>query len=90
VDMARGELVERELDAIIERRSRKKDPDEESEAWQESERRYAARQREAMCQAWASYHAEQACCHRRTLDDLIAHHETHAARLCEDETTKGA
>src|SRR5215204_3730219 len=31
MDVARGELVEKELDAMIERRSRQKDPEEESE-----------------------------------------------------------
>jgi hypothetical protein len=31
VDIARGEMVEKELDVMIERRSRQKDPDEESE-----------------------------------------------------------
>jgi hypothetical protein len=35
---APGEAVESELDRLIERRSRQKDPDEESELWQESER----------------------------------------------------
>jgi hypothetical protein len=35
MDVARGELVEKELDAMIERRSRQKDPDEESELWRE-------------------------------------------------------
>jgi hypothetical protein len=43
VDIARGEMVERELDAMIERHSRQKDPDEEHELWKESVRRYNAR-----------------------------------------------
>jgi hypothetical protein len=90
VDIARGELVERELNAMIERRSRRKDPDEGREAWQESELIYAARQHEAMRRAWASYHQEQARRHRRTLEDLITHHETQAARLCDSGTTEGA
>jgi hypothetical protein len=46
MDVARGELVEKELDAMIERRFRQKDPEEASEAWQESVRRYNARRRE--------------------------------------------
>ena len=33
MDIARGEMVEGELDRLIERRSRQKDPDEESELW---------------------------------------------------------
>jgi hypothetical protein len=55
MDMARGELVERELDAMIERRSRQKDPDEESELWRESVRRYNARKREENRLAWCEY-----------------------------------
>jgi hypothetical protein len=85
VDIARGEMVERELDAMIERRARKDgvDPDEREELWKVSVRAYTARQREEMRAAWASYHEEQAERHRRTLQDLIAHHETQAAKLCE-------
>jgi hypothetical protein len=41
-----GGAVEAELDRLIERRSRQKDPDEESELWRESVRRYNARRRE--------------------------------------------
>ena len=55
MDIARGEMVERELDAIIERRSRQKDPEEASEAWQESVRRYNARRREENRLAWCDY-----------------------------------
>ena len=55
MDIARGELVERELDTMIERRSRQKDPDEESELWKEPVRRYNARQREENRLAWQSY-----------------------------------
>ena len=40
MDIARGEMVEGELDRLIERRSRQKDPDEESELWKESVRAY--------------------------------------------------
>jgi hypothetical protein len=55
VDIARGELVEKELDAFIERRSRKKDPDEEHELWKESVRRYNARKREENRLPWCDY-----------------------------------
>jgi hypothetical protein len=55
MDIASGELVERELDTMIERRSRQKDPDEESEAWQESVRRYNARRNEENRLAWCDY-----------------------------------
>jgi len=55
VDIARGEMVEKELNAMIERRSRQKDPEEESEAWQESVRRYNAKRREENRLAWCDY-----------------------------------
>jgi hypothetical protein len=55
VDMAKGEMVEKELDAMIERRSRQKDPDEEHELWQESVRRYYARKREQNRREWCDY-----------------------------------
>ena len=85
MDIARGELVERELNAMIERRSRQKDRDEESELWRESMERCDARRREQHRQAWASYHEGQAERHRRILQELIAHHEAQAAKLCEGE-----
>jgi hypothetical protein len=55
MDISRGELVEKELDAMIERRSRQKDLDEEHELWQESVRRYNARKREQNRRAWCDY-----------------------------------
>jgi hypothetical protein len=55
VDIARGELVEAELDRFIATRSRKSDPDEEHELWEESVRRYDARRREDNRLAWCDY-----------------------------------
>jgi len=55
MDVAHGEMVEAELDAMIERRSRQKDPDEEHELWKESVRRYNARRREENRRAWCEY-----------------------------------
>jgi hypothetical protein len=55
VDIARGEMVERELDGLIARRSKHNDPEEQSEAWQESVRRYNARRREKNRLAWCDY-----------------------------------
>ena len=55
MDIAQGEKGEKELDAVIERRSRQKDPDEESELWQKSVRRYEARRREENRLAWCDY-----------------------------------
>jgi hypothetical protein len=80
-----AEMVEKQLDAMIQRRARKGDvdPDEREELWKASVRAYTARRREEMRAAWTSYHQGQAERHRRTLHDLIAHHETQAAKLCE-------
>jgi hypothetical protein len=88
VDVACGEMVEKELEAFIQRRSQKgeMDPDEREELWQSSVRAYTARRREEMKAAWASYHAGQAARHRRTLGDLIAHHEEQAAKLMAVQT----
>jgi hypothetical protein len=55
VEIARGEMVETELNAMIERRARQKDPDEEHELWQESVRRYNAKKREENRLAWCDY-----------------------------------
>jgi hypothetical protein len=87
MDVAHGEMVEKELDAMIERRARKGDvdPDEQEELWKASVRAYNRRRRAEMRAAWASYHEDQAERHRRTLEDLISHHEAQAAKLCEGE-----
>ena len=89
MDIARGELVERELATMIERRSRQEDPDEESELWKESVRRYHARRRGEMRAAWCEHHHEQAARLRAVLEALIARHEDEAAKLM-DVRPKGA
>jgi hypothetical protein len=48
-------------------------------------RAYTARRREEMRAAWTSYHEGQAERHRATLQALIEHHESEAARLMEVE-----
>ena len=55
MDMAHGEMAEKQLDALIERRSRKGevDRDENGELWNASVRRYTTRRREEMRVAWA-------------------------------------
>jgi predicted solute-binding protein len=85
VDTARGEMVEKELNAMIERRSRQKDPEEDHQFWQESVRRYSARRDEENRLAWHQYHRDQAERHRRTLNNLIEHHQTQAAKLMQDQ-----
>jgi hypothetical protein len=62
VDVAHGEVVEKELDFLIERRSRngEVDPDEREELWRESVRAYTARREQEMRAAWCEHHQGQA------------------------------
>ncbi len=87
MEVARGEMVEKELDAMIERRSRKGevDPDEREALWQASVRAHNARREEENRLAWCEYHQRQAGCLRRTLEDLIAEHEAKAMKLLKGE-----
>ena len=55
MDKAHSEMVEKELDHLITRRSTQKDPEEHSEAWQQSVRRYNVRRREENRLAWCEY-----------------------------------
>ena len=73
-------MVEKELDGMIERRSRQKDPDEESELWRESVRAYTARRREEMRAEWCEHHQGQAVRLRAVLEELIADHEEQAEK----------
>jgi hypothetical protein len=77
------DVAERELDRMIERRSRKGDvdPAEREELWKESVGAYTARRREEMRAAWCEYHRSQAARHRGVLDALISRHENEAERL---------
>jgi hypothetical protein len=88
VDVARADTAGTELDRLISKRAshdRRPDPDEQEELWKSSVRAYIACRREELRVAWASYHEGQAERHRRTLEDLIAHHEAQATKLCEGE-----
>ena len=89
MDIARTEMVEKELDGMIERRSRQKDPDEESELWQASVRAYEEKRRQAARLEWHLHHTAQAERLRRTLEALASHHEEQAAKLM-DVRPKGA
>ena len=76
-------MVERELDAMIERRSRQKDPDVEHELWQESVRRYNTRRREENRLAWCEHFERLAACLRARAQEY-----DHRARvLLEDEAS---
>jgi hypothetical protein len=81
VDIARGEMVEKELNAMIERRSRQKDPQEDSDLWQESAKAYEEKRRQMARLEWHLHHTAQAERLRRTLEALASHHEEQAAKL---------
>jgi hypothetical protein len=83
VDIARGEMVEGELDRLIERRSRQKDLDQESELRRESAKRYEKKPRQVARLEWHLHHTAQAERLRRTLEALASHHEQQAAKLME-------
>jgi hypothetical protein len=89
--VAPGEAVESELDRLIERCSRQKDPDEESELWKASVRAYEEKRRQMARLEWHAFHCGQAERHRATLQALIEQHESEAARLMEatDERSLG-
>jgi hypothetical protein len=85
VDIARGEMVEKDLNAMIERRSRQKDPEEASEAWQESVRRYNVRRREENRLAWCDYFERLSACLRARAEEY-----DHRAQMLMEEQPKGA
>jgi hypothetical protein len=75
--------VDVELDAMIERRSRKGevDPDEREELWKASVRAHNRRIHEENRAAWCEYHQGQAARLRANLEALIAEHEARAQQL---------
>jgi hypothetical protein len=81
MDVARAEKVEKELDKLVTRRSKEKDVEEQSEAWQKSVRRFNEQRRQMARLEWHAFHCGQAERHRRTLRELINYHETQAERL---------
>jgi hypothetical protein len=83
---APGEAVEGELDRLIERRSRQKDPEEESKAWQESVRRYNARRCEENRLAWCDYFEHLSACLRARAEE----YDQRAQTLMETDQPKGA
>jgi hypothetical protein len=86
VEIARSEAVEADLNRLIERRSRQKDPDEESKAWQGSVRRYNARRREENRLAWCDYFERLSACLRARAEE----YDQRAQTLMETEQPKGA
>jgi hypothetical protein len=81
-----GERTEAELSRMIERRSRKKDPEEASEAWQESTRRYNTRRRGANRLAWQNYFSRPA----GSLSARAEEYDHRAQALMETDQPKGA
>jgi len=81
VDVARSEAVERDLDAVIERRDRQRRQTEGEraieEVWRASERRHAARLREQNRWEWVRYFDRLA----RSLRERAAHYERRADEL---------
>jgi hypothetical protein len=84
VDIAHGELVEKELAAMIERRHDKRVLEEgecpPEEQWQKAERRMQEKRRIQARYEWHAFHCDQAERHRRTLQRLIEHHEQEASK----------
>jgi hypothetical protein len=81
VNVVHAEKIEKELDAMIERRSRQKDPDEESELWRESVERYNALLASRRRAEWCEFHKGQAARLRSVLEAAVARHEEAAAAL---------
>ena len=91
MDIARGEAVEHELDAMIRRRDvhRRQTEGErlEEELFEPSARAWRERREAENREAWREYHHDQAAHHRATLEALASYHENEAAKLHRDETT---
>ncbi len=86
--------VDQDLDRLISRRAsqdHRPDTDEQEELWKASVRRHHEAIRRRNRALWYGWHMDQVERHRRTLEDLIAHHEQQAARLCREpsEATEG-
>ena len=87
MNVARGEQVEKELDAMIERRSRRGEThaDEKEELWKESVRRYNARRQEENRLAWCDYFSHLAGSLRARADEY-----DRRARTLMENRPKGA
>ena len=74
-----------EIDRFIQRRSvalkRENQQRREQEAWEESTRIHDEKHRQQVRAEWHLFHLDQAERHRRTLQQLIEHHESRAQQL---------
>jgi hypothetical protein len=88
MDVAHGEMVEKQLDALIQRRARKGeiDPDEQEELWKASVRRYNARRREENRREWCGYFERLSACLRARAEE----YDQRAQTLMETDQPKGA
>ena len=84
-DIAKGEIVEAELDAFISGRDRKRRLEErdraEEAAWAESTRKANEKRLQQARYEWHWHHTTQAERLRNTLEQLIEHHEQRAEEL---------
>jgi hypothetical protein len=88
VEIAHGEMVEKQLDAMIQHRARKGDvdPEEREELWRQSVRRYNARRREENRLAWCGYFERLAGSLRARAEE----YDHRAQTLMETDQPKGA
>jgi hypothetical protein len=84
VDIAHGEMVEKELDRLIEKRAAVEDPEALDELWLRSERRHREKVREQHRWEWVRYFDRQAAAH----EGLAESYRERADSLC-NETTEG-
>ena len=86
--LAHSEMVEKELDILIERRSRREpDPDEQEEMWKESVRRYNARRQEELRAEWHGYFCRLAGTLRARAEEYDRRAQTLIDATNERETT---
>jgi hypothetical protein len=92
--VARGEMVESELDRLITKRHDERVKSEaerlEEELWMPSERAYFARLEDQKRQERLEFHEAHATRLRNTLEGLISHHEAEAEKYRENGHQEGA
>ncbi len=84
-DVARVEAAEHELNAFIERRALKMNPEQQriEDGWAESTRKYNARHRDQCLRERAAYHAAMLDAHSRNYEELMKRHRV-GLKLCEE------
>ena len=84
-DAIRGEVVEKELDALITRRALKMSPEQErvEELWKASVRKHHDRLRQERLRERLGWHRAQLERHTATFEELMRRHRV-GLRLCEE------